>query len=117
MNLTPILLSGMAAGLSACVAAPAPQGASVKGGTYAVMQEGAEYQAQVSAGRAGKVLTRAGAQPVSGAMVRVAPFGMDQGKRAKDVAAMACTQAGGRFQPQAVGGYAAGAWEFEGGCA
>ncbi len=117
MNLSPLLGIGIAAGLSACVAAPVPQSAAARPGALAVVHEGTGYQAALMQGRSGKALTRAGAAPVPGLTVQVAPFAMDQGKRAKDVAALACAQAGGRFQTQAVGGFAAGSWVFEGGCA
>ncbi|MBT9243983.1 hypothetical protein KM031_03010 [Gemmobacter fulvus] len=107
-----------AAGLCACAApaVQAPKG-TAQAGAFAVAHEGVSYQARLAAGRPGKALTRAGAVAVPGLTLRVAPFAGDQGKRAKDVAALACAQAGGRFQPQAIGGYAAGAWIFEGGCA
>lgn len=118
MNALPLILTGMAAGLSACAAAPAaaPKG-TAQSGAFAVVHEGASYQAEVMPGAAGHALTRAGAVAVPGQTVRVAPLGMDQGKRAKDVAQLACAQASGRFQPQAVGRFAQGGWLFEGGCA
>lgn len=116
MNLAPFLGMGMAAGLSACVAVPAPQ-APAEAGAFAVAHEGGSYQAQVGPGRPGHALTRAGAQPVVGQTIRVAPLGFDQGRRAKAVAEAACGQAKGRFQPEAVGRFAQGAWIFEGGCA
>lgn len=118
MNALPFLLTGMAAGLSACAAAPAaaPKG-TAQSGAFAVQHEGGSYRAEVMPGAAGHALTRAGAVAVPGQTVRVAPFGMDQGKRAKDVAQHACAQAAGRFQPQAVGRFAGNEWVFEGGCA
>ena len=119
MNRAATLLHlGMAAGLSACAAAPAaaPKG-TAQSGAFAVQHEGASYQAEVMPGAAGHALTRAGAVAVPGQTIRVAPFAMDQGKRAKDVAQLACAQAAGRFQPQAVGQFAQGGWVFEGGCA
>lgn len=118
MNLNPFILSGMALGLSACVGTPASQeGAAAQAGAFAVMHEGGSYQAQILAGAPGHALTRAGAQPVPGMTVTVQPLAMDQGRRAKAVAAEACAQARGQFQPQAVGRFAQGAWVFQGGCA
>ena len=118
MSLNPLLLSGMALGLSACVAAPAPQkGTAAQAGAYVVQQGEGRFAAQVAPGPMGHALTRAGALPVAGQTVTVSPLGMDQGRRAKAVAAEACAQARGRFQPQAVGRFANGAWVFEGGCA
>lgn len=113
-----LLHFGMAAGLSACAAAPAaaPKG-TAQSGAFAVQHEGASYQAAVMPGATGHALTRAGAVAVPGQTVRVTPLGFDQGKRAKDVAKLACVQASGRFQPQAVGRFAGNEWIFEGGCA
>ena len=117
MTRNPLILSGVALGLSACVSTPAPQKGTASAGAYAVAHEGGSYAAQVGAGPMGHALTRAGAAPVSGLTVMVSPFAMDQGRRAKAVAAEACAQAKGRFQPQAVGRFAQGVWVFEGGCA
>lgn len=124
MNARPLISLGvMAAGLSACVAAHpsgpggSGAGAAAQSGSFALTHAGAVYQAQVLPGPAGHALTRAGAQAVQGQSVRVWPLGFDQGRRAKDVAALACTEAQGTFQPQAVGRFEAGAWIFEGGCA
>ena len=77
----------------------------------------AVYQAAILPGRAGKALTAKGAVSVPGLTVQVAGLDRDQGKLAKDVAQQACGQAGGQFRPQVVGGFAAGQWYFEGGCA
>lgn len=85
MNLNPLILSGVALGLSACVSTPAPQKGTALAGAYAVAHEGGSYAAQVGAGPMGHALTRAGAAPVSGLAVTVSPFGMDQGRRAKAV--------------------------------
>ena len=117
MNLNPLILSGMALGLSACVSTPAPQNGTAQAGAYAVAYGEGRYAAQVAAGPTGHALGRTGAVPVAGLTVAVSPFGMDQGRRAKSVAAEACAQAKGRFQPQAVGRFAQGAWLFEGACA
>ncbi|MBL8561753.1 MAG: hypothetical protein JNN06_05680 [Gemmobacter sp.] len=117
MTRTPLILSGVALGLSACVSTPAPQKGAALAGAYAVAHEGGSYAAQVGAGPMGHALSRAGSVPVPGLAVTVSPFAMDQGRRAKAVAAEACAQARGRFQPQAVGRFAKGAWVFEGGCA
>ena len=117
MTRTPLILSGMALGLSACVSTPAPQKGSALAGAYAVAYGEGNYAAQLGAGPMGHALTGAGAAPVQGLTVTVSPLGMDQGRRAKAVAAEACAQANGRFQPQAVGRFAQGAWVFEGGCA
>ncbi|MDR0809921.1 MAG: hypothetical protein LBE86_12475 [Gemmobacter sp.] len=116
MNLTPLLGMGMAVGLSACVATPAPQ-VPAQAGAFAVALEGGSYQAQIGPGRPGHALGRSGAVAVAGQTIRVTPFGLDQGRRAKAVAEAACMQARGRFQPQALGRFAQGAWIFEGGCA
>lgn len=108
----------LAAGLSACSGVPvtdAPMQAKL--GDFSQSYEGVDYSAAVLAGPTGKVLTANGALPASGHTVRVAPLAMDQGKRAKDIATLACAQAGGRFNAAAIGGFAAGAWVFEGGCA
>ena len=119
MSRTPLILSGMALGLSACVGTPAPQkGTAAQAGAYAVTTgEGGSYAAQVGAGPMGHALTRSGAAPLQGLSVSVSPFGLDQGRRAKAVAAAACAQAQGRFQPQAIGHFSQGSWVFEGGCA
>ena len=117
MHLNPLILSGMALGLSACVSTPAPQKGTASAGAYAVAHEGGSYSAQVGAGPMGHALSRNGAVPVAGLTVTVSPLGLDQGRRAKSVAAEACAQAKGHFQPQAVGRFAQGAWVFEGGCA
>ena len=124
MNVRPFLSLGvMAAGLSACVATQPSgpvgpgAGASAQSGSFTLTHAGADYPAQVMPGPAGHALTRAGAQAVAGQTVRVGALRFDQGRVAKDVAAQACTQAKGRFQPQAVGRFEAGAWLFEGGCA
>ena len=117
MNLNPLILSGMALGLSACVSTPAPQKGTALAGAYAVAYGEGNYAAQVGAGPTGHALGRTGAVPVAGLTVTVSPMGMDQGRRAKSVAAEACAQAKGSFQPQAVGRFAQGAWVFEGGCA
>lgn len=119
MNLAPLISMGMAAGLSACVAAPAPVRGPVptEGPSRTVMHQGVAFQTKLLAGRPGKALTAAGAVPVQGLAVAVAPFGPDQGRMAKEVARIACSEAGGRYQSQAVGVFAGGAWVFEGGCA
>jgi len=113
-----LILSGVVAGLAACapVSDRAPQ-TPAPSGAFGVAYQGITYQAMVGPGAPGRMFTRSGAQPVAGQVVSVGPFGMAEGKRAKDVAALACTQANGRFQPQAVGRFARGAWIFEGGCA
>ena len=57
MNLNPLILSGVALGLSACVSVPAPQkGTAALAGAYAVAHEGGSYAAQVGAGRPGHAL-------------------------------------------------------------
>ncbi len=118
MNARPLISMGMAAGLSACVAAPAPEAAApAKAGDYAVSQGAAVYPARIGPGTSGHQLTSAGARPVAGQTVTVGALGFDQGRLAKTVAAAACADARGRFQPQAVGRYDRGAWIFEGGCA
>ncbi len=114
MILRGIIGVAVGAGLSACATAPVVQ---ARGGSFAPVLDGVTYGATVSNGVAGKALTAQGAQPVQGMSVRVSPFAMDQGKRAKDVASLACAQAGGRFNAAAIGGFTAGSWVFEGGCA
>ncbi|WP_151718007.1 hypothetical protein [Gemmobacter serpentinus] len=124
MNARPLISLGvMAAGLSACVATQPSgpvgpgAGASAQSGSFTLTHAGADYPAQVMPGPAGHALTRAGAAPVMGQTVRVGALRFDQGRLAKDVAAGACAQAKGRFQPQAVSRFEAGAWIFEGACA
>ena len=119
MQLRPFLSMGVVAGLSACAAAPVPQSGPqpTYGPSQTVEYRGTAFQTKLIAGRPGKVLTAQGAVPAPGLSVVVAPFGPDQGRMAKDVARLACEGAAGRFQPRAVGRFAAGAWVFEGGCA
>ena len=117
MRMQPLLSLGAAAGLSACAAAAVPPAGGALPGAQAVAMGSAIYQAAILPGRAGKALTAEGAVSVPGLTVQVAGLDRDQGKLAKDVAQQACGQAGGQFRPQVVGGFAAGQWYFEGGCA
>lgn len=114
-----LLFTGVAAGLSACVAAPAtPRGPQpTYGPSQTVEYRGVAFQSKLLAGQPGRALTPAGAMPVNGLRVVVAPFADDQGRMAKDVARIACDRAGGRFNTSALGTYVNGAWVFEGGCA
>ena len=122
MKATGIICGAMAGVLSACVATPAveaPARASgLQAGAAPVVLDGMTFAADLRPGAPGTALTRAGLRPVQGLTVQVRPLAMDQGKRAKDVAALACAAQGGRFNPTATGRYAgAEAWEFRGACA
>ena len=113
----PLILLTCLLALSACAVVTAPVKLGVKAGQLLVERGGQAYKVALIEGRAGKALTAGGAVSVPGLTVRVAGLDRDQGKLAKDLAMQACGQAGGQFQPQAIGGYAAGQWNFEGGCA
>jgi hypothetical protein len=82
-----------------------------------------EYLGGVSAGPDGVVLTSQGAQAVSGAQVSVFRPGLGNGDgiEAKTAAAGICAQAGGQYDPGAVGrfvpsGAVDGSWVFDGAC-
>ena len=119
MQLHPLISLGVVAGLSACAAAPVPQRGPepTVGPSQTVSYRGTAFQTKLLPGRPGKALTAQGAVAVPGLSVAVAPFGMDQGQMAKDVARIACERAEGRFNARALGRFVAGAWIFEGGCA
>ncbi|THD82832.1 hypothetical protein E7811_11775 [Aliigemmobacter aestuarii] len=113
---------GVAGVLSACVAAPAakaPSGAAVaRAGAAPVVLDGVSYETSVQPGPPGTILLRMGAVQAQGMTVSIRPAAMYQGKAAKDVAAAACAQAGGRFNPAVTGRFAGGeTWEFRGACA
>jgi hypothetical protein len=107
--------------LSACVAQTAPEtprAVALADGPVTVGDR--LFQARFVPGASGITLTNAGAVPVAGTGVQVsgADLGRDEGIVAKEAARRACEDAGGRFQPQALGRYAAqGIWAFDGACA
>jgi hypothetical protein len=112
------------AALAAC-GAPMPNGKAPSGGAKAgqqiVAQGEASFVAEVQPGNAGLIITKQGATAVTGLTVRVTrqgtALGVDDGKPAKAAAVVACTQAGGRFNEQAVGRVVGlGVWAFEGAC-
>jgi hypothetical protein len=82
-----------------------------------------DYLGGVSAGPPGLVLTPQGAEAVTGASVSVFRPGLGNadGIEAKAAAAGICAQAGGRYDPAAVGRFvpsdvADGSWVFDGAC-
>ncbi|MGL4321865.1 MAG: hypothetical protein ACRCS3_13475 [Paracoccaceae bacterium] len=111
------------AAMAACaapvpVAAPATRAVVADG--VAVTYRDRAFTAQIAPGAAGITLTRAGAQPVAGSTVRVTAAGLaaDEGIAAKEAARLACGQAGGVFQAQAIGAFAGSeTWAFAGACA
>lgn len=117
------LFAGMAcAALTACVAtAPAvPVSRQVAADAVAVSYRDRAFVASIQPGVPGVALTRGGAMAVAGSTVRVTAHGLarDQGLAAKEAARLACTNAGGAFQAQAIGSYAGPeTWVFAGACA
>lgn len=114
---TPML--GLAA-LSACVAAGSTPVA--RDGAQAVAVDGMAFEAQLTPGGPGVVLTADGAQAIGGLTVQVrrsgAALAMDEGALAKRAARAGCMAAGGTFHETAIGRYdRAGAWVFAGACA
>jgi hypothetical protein len=107
--------------LTACVAQPARVTApEVALQDVPVSVGGRAFVASFQPGTTGTVLTAGGAVGVLGTAVRIfgADLGRDEGIVAKEAARMACTGAGGVFQPQAIGRYpVAGTWVFDGACA
>jgi hypothetical protein len=112
--------------LAGCVAPKvnAPRvaaGASLTSTTVTVNTR--EYLAEVGPGPDGLVLTPQGAEAVSGASVRVFRPGLGNadGIEAKAAATAICAQAGGQYDPAAVGrfvpsGAGEGSWVFDGAC-
>ena len=89
----------------------------------AVAVGGRDYQGEVGPGPAGLTLTPQGAEAVTGASVSVFRPGLGNadGIEAKAAAAQTCAQAGGRYDPGAVGrfvpsGAVDGSWVFDGAC-
>jgi hypothetical protein len=110
-----------AACLSACVAQPArvaTTGPALQDASVTVA--GRAFVASFVPGTVGTVLTAGGAVEVPGTGVRISAgdLGRDEGIVAKEAARVACADAGGLFQPQAIGRYPAqGVWVFDGACA
>lgn len=111
------LLSTMC--LSACVGTPVAK-PGVAFADVPITVDERPFVATFQPQTVGTVLTAHGAIPVSGSGLRItgAGLGQDEGIIAKEAARMACTQAGGTFQPQAIGRYAGvETWAFAGACA
>jgi hypothetical protein len=107
--------------LSACVAAPAQVASPARALQDApVTVAGRGFMARFVPGTVGTVLTAGGAVglPGTGVQISAGDLGRDEGIVAKEAARMACTDAGGVFQPQVLGRYPAqGTWVFDGACA
>jgi hypothetical protein len=114
-------LTCCAAGLSACVAQPAPIAEPRAAfDNMAVSTRGRDFVVIFGAQTAGTMLTADGALPVAGASLQVTGVGLgrDEGIIAKEAARLGCEEDRGTFQPQAIGRYAAAdTWVFDGACA
>lgn len=107
--------------LGACAPLPGAPG-GVQAGAQSVTLNGEAFAATIAAGQAAVIISKEGARSARGLSVSVkgetAALGEGSGRRAKAAADKACAAAGGRFNAQAIGRYAApGLWVFDGACA